>query len=245
MVTFLACGLSLWSQLLVGWRWSTLDGHAVRFGVLAMSVAGGYLGVLALLGALPVIATVWRTARTTDARPLLGPAAVVALGTAILLVGGHHLQGAWPGAGGHTTHLRRFVPGPVAGFGWAETLAITSFWVHPGQLLALPATQVAWILVSPITLAATMTAAVRLVRRVRLPDSVLAYEARLARAAAAGMALYLGAGAWWVIASRGGSNSVFRAGSLDLLLIAAMAISLAIAGKATRQLQRGATLSGV
>jgi hypothetical protein len=241
-VAFLACGLSLWSQLLVGWRWSSLDGHAVRFGVLTMSVAGGYLAVLAVLAAVPVIATVGRALRAGDCRRLVGPAAGLLIGVAMLLVGGHHLQGAWPGAGGHTTHLHRFVPSPVAGFSWAETLAFTSYWIHPAQLLAQPVSQVVWIVASPMVLAATVTAAVRLVRRVTLPRSVLAYEARLARAAAAGMALYLGAGAWWVVASRAGSNSVFRAGSLDLVLIVAMAASLAVAGKATRQLHRGATL---
>jgi hypothetical protein len=241
-VAFLACGLSLWSQLLVGWRWSSLDGHAVRFGVLTMSVAGSYLAVLAVLAVLPVIVTVGRELRVGE-RQLLTPAAGLVVGAAILLIGGHLLQGAWPGAGGHTTHLHRFVPGPVAGFGWAETLALTSYWIHPAQLLALPTAQVIWIVASPAVLAATVTAGVRLVRRVALPASVVSYEARLVRAAAGGMALYLGAGAWWVFESRDGSSSVFRAGSLDLLLIAAMAISLAVAGKAARQLRAGATLT--
>jgi hypothetical protein len=241
LVAFLACGLSLWSQLIIGWHWSRLDAHDLRFGVLTMSAVGVFLTGLALLAVVPVVAGVVRRLgqrEPGDVRRIVLPLAVVLLGVAFLVTGGHALQHAWPGAGGHSTHLRRLVPTGAAGFGWAETLAITAYWVHPSQLVALPHAQFAWILTSPVVLVATVIAAVTVVRRVPLAASTLRYEARLAQVAAAGMGLFLLAAAWWVIASRSGSSTVFRAGTLDLFLIAAMSAALTVAATASRQITR-------
>jgi hypothetical protein len=75
-------------------------------------------------------------------------------------------------------------------------------------------------------LAGTVVGAVRLVRRVALSAAALAYELRLARAAGVVMAACLGAAAWWVLGSRGATDDVFRAGSLDIVLVAGMAAAL-------------------
>jgi hypothetical protein len=238
LVAFLGCGLSLWTQLLTGWRWSSLDAHDLRFGVLAMSVAGVYLAVIALLACAPVVATLARLARVGEIRRVAVPLAIALIGAACLVAGGQHLQHAWPGAAGHGTHLRRLVPSDIAGFGWAETLPITAYWIHPDRLLALPRAQVAWIFTSPMLLVATVSATVAVVSEVPLSVAVLRYEARLAQVAAAGMALFLLAAAWWVLASRTAGNPVFKAGSLDLLLLVVMAAALGVAATVSRQLRR-------
>lgn len=93
------------------------------------------------------------------------------------------------------------------------------------------------MLVSPVVFAAIVVGAVQAVRRVTLSASALAYEARLAKLAVAGMLPCLAAAGWWVLASRTGASDVFRAGSLDLLLIASMAATLAVAHAATQRLQ--------
>jgi hypothetical protein len=242
MVGFVACGVSLWSQLLVGWRWAPPDSDAVVIGVLVMSLAVVYLSVLALLATVPVIAAVLRAARRRDARRLIGPMALIIVSAAILIVGGHHLESGWPGTGGHSWRFQRLVPGGVGGFGWAETLGITAYWAHPSDLLALPHPELAWVAMSPVALTSAVVSAARVVRRVTLSPASLRYEASLAKAAAAGMVPFLGAAAWWVTASRAGSNDLFRAGSLDVLLVAAMAAALVVARTATRQIRHGTGL---
>lgn len=233
---FLAAGVSLWSQLMVGWRWSPPDSRAVTVGIVAMSIAVVYLAVIGVLAAAPVVAALSRAVRSGESRPLVLPTALMVAGALILIVGGHHLQAAWPGNGGHPWRFQRLVPGGVAGFGWSETLGISAYWAHPADLLALPPGEFAWMLVSPVVLAATVISAGRVLRGVTLSDRALAYEARLARAAAGGMLPALGAAAWWVIESRSGSSVVFRAGSLDLLLIAGMAGAVLVAGLARRRI---------
>jgi hypothetical protein len=239
LVGFLGCGMSLWSQLVIGSRWSTSDGGAaVTTGVMTMSVGVTVLVVVVLLAAAPVVVEVLRAVRRGNARPLLGPALLVGFGLAVLLVGGHQLQAGWPGPGGHQWRLQRWAPGGVASWGWAETLAITAYWAHPVRLLALPSSELAWTLASPVVVAASLAGAVRLIRHIDLPAPVLAYEARLATAASVIMVGFLGAAAWWVLGSRARTDEVFRAGSLDLVLIAGMAAALWIANTAAPRIGR-------
>jgi hypothetical protein len=193
---------------------------------------------MAALAAAPVAMAVVRELRGGGRRRIAVPLAVALAGTAFLVIGGLHLQAAWPGATGHATHLRRLVPGGIVGFAWAETLMLTTYPAHPSALLALPHTEAAWILTSPVVLAATVAACVVAVRRVTLSAATMRYEAGLARTAAAAMALFLGAAGWWVVDSRTQSSIVFRAGSLDLLMVATMAAALAVATAASRQLHR-------
>jgi hypothetical protein len=238
MIGFAACGMSLWSQLLVGWRWSPPDSAAVTTGVVVMSAAAAYLAVIAVLAAAPVIAAVARAVRGGDARPLVGPTVLLVAGAAVLAVGGHHFLSAWPGHGGHQWRFQRLVPSSIAGFGWSETLGISAYWAHPADLLALPTAELAWMLTSPVVLVAAVAGAVQLVRRVTLSGAALAYEARLARAATVGMLPCLAAAGWWVISSRSGASDVFRAGSLDLLLIAGMAVAVLVASAAMQRVHR-------
>jgi hypothetical protein len=236
IIGFLACGVSLWSQLLIGWRSSPPDSRAVSVGVLVMSIAVVYLAALAVLAAAPVIAAALRSVRRGEARRFVGPSALVVVGIAILIVGGQHVAAGLPSQTGHAWQLQRLVPGRLASFGRAETLAISTYWVHPSTLLALPTTQLGWMILSPAALAATVIGSIAVVRRVTLGARALAYESRLATSAAVGMVPYLAAGAWWVLASHRGPTGVFQAGSLDLLLIAVMAAALTVARSATEQL---------
>jgi hypothetical protein len=237
LVGFLGSGMSLWSQLVIGSRWSSSGGGAaVRTGVLTMSVGVTVLGIVFLLAAAPVVAEALRAVRRGNGRPLLAPGLLVAGGLVVLLIGGHHLQAGWPGAGGHPWRLQRWAPAGVASWGWAETLAITAYWAHPATLLALPSAQLGWTLASPVVLAATLVGAVRLVRRIELPAPVLGYEARLVQAATVVMVPFFAAAAWWVLGSRAGADQVFRTGSLDLVLVAGMAAALWVAAATAPQI---------
>ncbi|HEX3907783.1 MAG TPA: hypothetical protein VHW92_07610 [Mycobacteriales bacterium] len=243
VMAFVVCGTSLWSQLVVGSRLAPPDSPAVTTGVVVMSVGIAYLVLLALLAAMPVGFAVLSDLRHGNGRSIIGPIAVVAAGVGILVIGGLHVQGGWPGAAGEPGRSPLFFPGhlPVlpehlAGFGWAETVGLTAYWAHPHDLLALPLGQLVWTVVSPITLAVTGLGAVRLVRRVSWSPTALTVEARLARAAAIGMLGILGSAAWWVVTSPAGSNDIFRAGSLDVLLVVSMVVALAVARAASTRL---------
>jgi hypothetical protein len=237
IVGFTACGVSLWSQLLVGSSASLPDRQSVRTGLVVMSIGVAYLAVVAVLAAVPVVAAAGRALRGNEARRIVGPIALTLLGATVLVVGGHHLQGGWPGTGGRAGSLHQLVPGRIAGFGWAETLGLTAYWAHPSELFALPTDELLWTLLSPVTFAATVAGAVTVVRRITFSAGGLAFEARLATVASLGMVPYLGSAAWWVLSSPTDSNTVFRAGSLDVLLVAGMVIALAVARTATQRVE--------
>jgi hypothetical protein len=239
MVVFGVCGLSLWSQLLVGWRWSAPDSHAVTIGLVGLSVVVTTLCVFAVFAASPVVAAVVSATRQRGTRRLIAPLVLVLVGVIVLVGGGDHFAAAWPGSGGDHTSFERLLPHGVAGFAWAETVGITAFWAHPSDLLALPTGQLAWTVVSPIAYLTTVGGAVNLVRRADLSSDILAYEARLAKVVLVGMMPCLAAAAWWVVSSHAGSNPVFRAGSLDVLLIATMSGALAVISTAGRRLGDG------
>jgi hypothetical protein len=234
-VGFGACGVSLWSQLIVGSRASLPDSQAAKAGLVVMSIGVAYLAIMALLAAVPVVAAAGKALRGNETRRFIGPIALTVLGATGLVVGGHHLQGGWPGTGGRPGLWHHLVPGSVGGFGWAETLGLTAYWAHPSELFALPTDQLVWTLLSPILSAATLAGAVMVVRRVTLSAAALDFEVRLAKIAAIGMVPYLGSAAWWVLSSPTDSNAVFRAGSLDVLLVASMVIALVVAHTATQR----------
>jgi hypothetical protein len=89
------------------------------------------------------------------------------------------------------------VPGGIAAFGWASTLSVTSFWVHPAMLGRLPAAQLAWMLLSPLAAIATVASTAVVIRRLVLPGAVLRYLAGLADGALAAATLLLAGGLAW------------------------------------------------
>ena len=62
----------------------------------------------------------------------------------------------------HARHLKddprlapvRPVPGGVAAYAWASTLFVTSYWLHPAALGHFPGAELAWMVASPLALAA-------------------------------------------------------------------------------------------
>jgi hypothetical protein len=123
----------------------------------------------------------------------------------------------------------------VAAFGWALTLSVTSYWAHPAALLAFPAAELAWMVISPAALAVMAAGLARLVRRLDLPPRLLRYQARLGQLAAAGMAVFLAGAASWVLAGQHGPGTLFRPGAIDVAALAAMALALAVGWHALRR----------
>jgi len=227
-------GGAMWSQLTIGWQWSAPD-TAGTFATFVMSGAMLVLAVLALLAALPVAWRVMSRVARGGPRGLLGPSALLAAGLAVVVVGGRHFGNGWPGTGGHPWGRQGLVPGGVAAFSWASTLSVSSFWVHPAALAALPAAELAWMTLSPLAVACVVAGAATAVRRTELSPGVLAFEIRLGIAACVTMAVFLGGCCAWIADRSPGPGNLFHPGAIDVAGAAVMAAALAVARQAVRQ----------
>jgi hypothetical protein len=260
LAVFLTAGTAVWSQLLVGWQWSPPGTRAAAVATVVMTGTLLFFLALAVLAAVPVG---WQLARrgfmgrrgvarrrrvpaesaipggsggssprasTARTRLLL-----IAVSLLVLIIGGRHMANGWPGTGGHPWPQRGLVPGGVAAFGWAMTLSVTSYWAHPAALLAFPAAELAWMVISPAALAGLITGLAGLVRRLDLPPRLLRYQAWLGALAAAGMAVFLAAAASWALAGPHGPGTLFRPGAIDVAALAAMALALVVGGQALRR----------
>jgi hypothetical protein len=206
---------------------------------------------LAVLAALPVLATLAVRFRSAGQpgrpghparRALAIPAAGLLAGVTFLFIGGRHFGNGWPGTGGHGS----FVPAGLAAFEWATSLSVSAYWAHPAPFFAqFPRPEVYWMATSPLALAASVAAAVVLVRRAALSPRVLALEVRLATGACAVMAVVLGAAAWWVATSGGHQAAAsgalrppFHAGLIDVACTGILAAALPVAARAARLARR-------
>lgn len=234
LAVFLTAGTAVWSQLLVGWQWSPPSTRAAAVATVVMTGTLLFFLALAVLAAAPVG---WQLARGRfgTARPGRTHLLLIAVSLLVLIIGGRHMANGWPGTGGHPWPQRGLVPGGVAAFGWAMTLSVTSYWAHPAALLAFPAAELAWMVLSPAALAGLSTGLAGLVRRLDLPPRLLRYQAWLGALAAAGMAVFLAAAASWVLAGSHGPGTLFRPGAIDVAALAAMALALLVGGQALRR----------
>ena len=169
-------------------------------------------------------------------RPLL----LIVAGLVVLVVGTHHFANGWPGTGGHPWAHQGVVPGGVAAYAWASTLSVTSYWVHPAALRTFPTPEVAWMVVSPVALVATLVGVAKLMRRLELSDRVLRYERRLACAATVAMAAFFTGAGLWVFDGGPGPRNLFHIGAIDVVDLLALALAMAMTGLAVRRVRPGA-----
>jgi hypothetical protein len=231
LAVFLTAGTAVWSQLLVGWQWAPPSTRAAAVGIVVMTGTLLFFLILAVLAAVPVGWQLARRGSGADRAAL----ALIAVSLLVLVIGGRHMANGWPGTGGHPWPRRGLVPGGVAAFGWAVTLSVTSYWAHPAALLAFPAAELAWMVISPAALAGLAAGLARLVRRLDLPPRLLRYQARLGQLAAAGMAVFLAGAASWVLAGQHGPGALFRPGAIDVAALAVMTLALAVGWHAVRR----------
>jgi len=230
---FLAVGAALWSQLTIGWQWSPSAAAPAAAATVITSAAMLAFLALGALAALPVLCAVVVQVTRRRRKTLIVPAAIMTAAMTVLFAGGRHFGNGWPGTGGH----RGMVPGGLAAFEWATSLSVSAYWAHPGALAAFPPAELAWMAVSPVALACAVAAAATLVRRTELPPRLLAFEARLAVAACAAMAVFLAGCSCWV--ATGGQRSLFHAGLIDVGGVAVLALALGVAQQAARTARLG------
>lgn len=215
-VVFVAAAMSIWTQLASGAATTGPDSTAVILGLVTLSLCGFAIAAVATVGVITLARATARSVRHGQGRRLIRSAAAAGFGAAGLVAGTVHLS----------SHAH--VGTPLARWTWAATESISTYWVHPDRLLALPTSELAWMLASP-------AAAVACWRGVRglVAQTGLRCNGRLVRRlSVAVMFPALVTAATWVLGSQHDSNAHLRAGSLDLALVATMTIAmLAVTGR--------------
>ena len=243
LAAFLTFGLAMWSQLVVGWQWTSPRTAGTTHGTVVMSIAVLVLAALAAVALVPLLAAAAMRLVHAGRRPLLVPVAVTVASAVVLVVGARRFENGWPGTGGHHWAHQGLVPGGVAAFVWAATLAVTSYWAHPGALRAFPPSEVVWMLASPLAMLGLAVGAVGTLRRLELPARVARFELRCGQAATVAMGGFLVGAVLWLTDEQRRPRSIpanlFHVGAIDV--VGAVVMGLALCGAlraATRGLAR-------
>jgi hypothetical protein len=229
VAAFLALGISMWSQLTIGWQWSAPDTAGTAIAIVAMTMAVALFALLAACAVIPVIWTVVRSFLRWNGHEFVRPLLLVGVGLSVVVVGSRHFGNGWPGTGGHPWAHQGLVPGGIAAFSWASTLSITSYWMHPSALLAFPPAEVAWMLASPVAMVMVAVGSAKTVRRIQLSPGILRFEILLGRLAVVAMALFLTAAGVWLLAGGTGPRGLFDAGTIDRFAVITMTAAIVLA----------------
>ena len=225
---FLTFGVAMLAQLATGWQWVSPRSASAVAGTVAMSAGAAVLVLIGLAAAAPVAWAVAVAAFGHRDGRLTRPAGLALACATALVVGTRHFQNSWPGTGGTGAH-HHLVPAGLAAFGWAWTLSVSSFWVHPALLASFPVPELIWMLLSPVAAIGLVTGLVTIVRRLALPGGLLRYLTCLAVAASAAAVPFLAGAASWVLGTGPGQAGLFRPGLVDGAELLMMALSLVVA----------------
>jgi len=236
---FLGFGLAMWSQLVVGWQWTSPKTTGTTWGTIVMSVGVAAFVLLAAVAATPLVVTVLTRILRGHGRRLVVPASLCAVSVAVLVIGARAFENGWPGTGGHHWALQGMVPGGPAAFLWALTLGISSYWAHPAALGAFPTREVLWMAASPIVMVAAATGAAMTLRRLELSERVARFELRVGLAATAVMGAFLCGAVLWLFDHQPRPRSIptdlFHVGVIDVVGVAVMAIATLLAWRAAQR----------
>lgn len=225
---FLFFANALWSQLIVDWQWSPPWSAMteVAIGIMTAALLAGTLIALAV-----VVNAVVRVVRSGNLRNprVLVPALVGAVGIGVLIAGSAHFSPHWPGTAGHSWGLaRHIVPGGVGAFSWAATMSVTSYWLHLHELRAFPASELVWMVVSPLAVFTAIAGGALAVARSSTTSRILAWDRRLLKGVQWSMITFaLGAVTWLADDAPRQPHYMFRKGFIDvvdLCLIVVMAL---------------------
>ena len=205
LAAFMAFGVAMLAQLSTGWQWAAPPSAAAAAGTVVMAVAAALLGLIGLAAIVPLG---WLAA--LEARRnlrLARPGGLTLASAAVLIIGTHRFQNGWPGTGGPHHGL---MPAGLAAFGWASTLSVSSYWVHPALLARFPLPELAWMTLSPVAWIGLLTGLVTIARRLSWPRPLVRYEAMLAAGATVSAIAFLIGAASWVLGR--GQTGLFRPG---------------------------------
>lgn len=223
LLVFVAAATSIWTQLARGTLGARPDTTAVTIGLVTLSVCGLAVAATALTGTALLLAATVRTVRRGCGRRLVRPAVTALAGAGTLAAGAVHIS----------AHAHAAVP--VVRWTWAATETISTYWVHPGRLLGLPLSELAWMVASPVAAAACWRGLAGLARHTGLTGM---WQRAARPLIAAVLTPALVSAATWVVGSQHDPNASLRAGSLDLALIAAMTAAVLTIDAASRRARR-------
>jgi hypothetical protein len=237
---FALLAVGLWSQLSVGWQFAAPTDAGTRTAAWLMSAAVIGLGavlVALVCGTSALFASQLRRGGTDGLRR----SALACLGAGVVLYAGcHHFAPHWPGTAGHAGAGQQLVPALVARLGWAATLWISSYWVHPGALGRFPLSEIAWMLISPAAWLVLLITGFAVLRRLAPPPRLQRAAVRLFSGAVAMMVLFLAGAVAWVGSADPGPQNQFAGGAIDLAMIALLGGGLILA---TLLIHRAAAMS--
>jgi hypothetical protein len=234
LAVFLILAAGLWSQLTVGWQWSAPANVTTRLGISIMSGALFGLGVLMAMFGAAVAGLFVARLRNGSGPKLWCLALVAALAIATLWFGSDHFAAHWPGTGGHPWSGRGLVPAGLARVVWAATLWMTTYWAHPAQLTAFPASLVVWMFVSPLALLVLICSSARVLREITLTKTGQRCAAAASAVAVALMIIFLTGASLWMSSGRSGPRNLFAVGAIDLVILASLTGGLTAATYLTR-----------
>ncbi len=223
-VVFVMLAVGVWAQLTVGWQWSA-PGAGTSAAMWLMSVGLFGLGALAVLVTALLALRLVRVARGGEAGHLRAVMVWLAA-AAVLYLGCRHFGPHWPGTGGHRWSGRGLAPAWLARLSWAGTLWISSYWAHPVALGSFPATELAWMVISPAAWLALIVSTAVSVRRLELTPKLQRVAVALGALAGTGMVIFLAGAGLWVFSDNSGPRSLFAVGAIDFAIVAILAASL-------------------
>lgn len=235
LAVYLTFAVSIWSHLTIARRWAAPATTATHTAITIMTIA-----VIICVGAVAVgtIPVAWAAIRATGARSdmqLRRGALLFLAGAAVLVTGAVAFHHGWSGTGVHPwSQQATGLSGPSA-FLWTSTLAVSAYWAHPTILFSLPATELAWMAISPIALIAAVAGAAQTVQRLDLSIRVLRLLIRTAQVALAGLGLFLFATLTWLVDGGPGPGRLFQAGTVDQVGLLVMIATLLVAIRATQR----------
>ncbi len=241
---FLSVAVAIWAQLTIGWQWSAPRSGTTFSAMVVMTVAMVAVALACVMCAAPVAWTAVRSLVRSPSGRIARPICLLAIGSAVLIVGTHHFANGWPGTYGHRWAHQGIVPGGVAAYAWASTLFVTAYWLHPAALIHFPTAEVVWMMVSPIAVVAIVAGGAKTVLRLEFSASLLRFERSFGYVIAGAMALFFTGASLWVIDGGVGPGNLFDTGVIDVVELAVMVTSLILVGT-TLERSSGTTVTSV
>jgi hypothetical protein len=239
---FFAFAVSIWTQLNIAQQFSEPTAPVTHDAILIMTIALFGCLALAALGTAPIV---WQAVVAVSHRRAPGlqrQALLFLTGTAVLVAGGVYFRGGWGGHGTHPwTHQPMSPGGPIA-LMWTSTLAVSAYWAHPTTLAGFPLSEIAWMILSPVALIATVTAAATMILRLDIPARALRFTNCIARVVTLVLGLFVFGTLTWLVDGGSGPNKLFQAGTVDQIGLGVMTTTLGLAALSAYRTSTNASL---
>lgn len=233
LALFMTIAISIWSHLSVAGR-SGDPTVATHTAILIMTVAVAICVAAAGVGSIPIVCMGIKAA--TRRSCLRAPVLLMLAGAGVLTAGAIAFHAGWSGAGRQLWSQPSIGPGGPASYLWVSTLSVSAYWAHPTILSALPRSELAWMAIDSVALVASIVGAAKVIRRLDLSPRLVLFLTHTARAATAGLALFVSGTLIWLVDDGGGATRLFRAGAVDRLGLLVMTAALIVAVRSSYSL---------